>query len=348
MASSHRLPEELIRPATPRRVALHVVGTLAVVLGLNVAALAYMRREPLSYDAAMSHAKWSLLRAPAGGVDTLIVGDSSGNFGVVPVVLEEELGWRAINVCTMGRFLAVGDVWMVQDWIERNGPPARVISVHAVRRWEDRLRASSIAQVPLPYGFWDRVPDLDLGWEERRDLMLARYLPLYAASVSLSRAVRAWTWKIESPIPISPRGHSSLLEAKPANVLHKAGQTRAELAERRELALTGHNRTALEALVELADDHGFDLYLAHGPAFRGLSRAPVYERYLGWLNAYLSDLAGRSPRVRTVFAQPLDYAADQMENPNHLVGEHAQAFSRSLAEALAGLQLGDGAGDEDQ
>lgn len=338
MTSSHRLPEELIRPATPGRVALHVLGTLAVLLALNFAAFAYMRREPLSHDAAMAMAKWSLLRAPSEGTDTLIVGDSSGNFGVMPSVLDDELGWRSINVCTMGRYLAVGDAWMVQDWIERNGPPARVVSIHAVRRWEDELEPSSIAQVPLAYGFWNQEPDLQLGWAETRDLLVARYLPLYASSVSLSRALRTWTWRIESPIAIGGSGHASMQDANPTNVLRKSGQTRKTMAVRQGLGLTDHNQAALETLVDLADEHGFELYLAHGPAFEDLARAPAYLRYLGWLNAHLAELAAGSPRVHRVFEDPPTFPIDQMENPNHLVGPYPADYTRVLAAALAELQ----------
>lgn len=337
MASSHRLPQERIPPAAPRRVAVHVLGTLAALIAMNFAAWAYMRREPLSHDAVMAHAKWELLRAPAGDVDTLIVGDSSGNFGVMPELLEKQLGWKAINVCTMGRYLAVGDAWMVQDWIERNGPPARVISVHAVRRWEDELEPQSIAQVPLPFGFWDRSPDLQLDWTDTRDLLMARYVPLYASSVSLSRALRTWTWRIENPIPVGARGHASLLHANPTNVQRKTGQTRRAISKSPALEMTGHNRAALNRLRDLSVQQGFELYLAHGPAYEGLVGAPGYQRHLWQLNDVLSELAATSENVHLVFTEPPAFPIDQMENPNHLVGPHPAGYTRALGDALAAL-----------
>ncbi len=334
MASSHRLPQELIRPATPRRVAVHVLGTLAVLVTMNFAAWAYTRREPLSHDAAMAHAKWDLLRAPAGDVDTLIVGDSSGNFGVMPELLEEQTGWKAINVCTMGRYLAVGDVWMVQDWIDRNGPPARVISVHAARRWEDELEPQSIAQVPLPFGFWKHSPDLKLDWGETRDLLMARYVPLYASSVSLSRALRTWTWRLKNPIPVAARGHASLADANPTNVQRGTGRTRNKISKHLQLEMTEHNRTALETLRDLSAQHGFELYLAHGPVYEGLVQAPGYQQHLWQLNDQLSELVDTSEHVHLVFTEPPAFPIDQMENPNHLVGPYPAGYTSALADAL--------------
>ena len=338
MSAKTHLPQELIPESNPWRVAWIVLGTSVVLGAINLAAWVLAQRMPLSHDVNMTRSKWRILRESEPGLDCLVVGDSSGNFGVVPEVLEAELGWDTRNACTMGRFLSVGDAWMLREFIDLHGPPSHVVSVHAVRRWEETLAPASLAQVPLPFGFWNEAPVLDLSWQDERDVFLARFLPLYSSHLSLARWLREGRVGIENPIAITDSGRGLLPKASPAGVTRKAIQFRKQLAARQELAIEPANVLALETMRDLADEYGFRLYLAHGPVFDGLAKTPAYRRYLKLLNAHLAGFAASSPNVEVVLRNPVRFDKGSMENPNHLVGDAPEAYTRRLAAALGALQ----------
>ena len=136
MTLSNRLPKELIPDSSSSKVVGIMLGTAVVLAALNFAAWWLVETLPLSHDVHMTREKWQVLRGAGPGIDCLIVGDSSGNFGVAPEVLEAELGWTTRNICTTGRFLSIGNVWMLKEYIALHGVPEHVISVPAVRRWE--------------------------------------------------------------------------------------------------------------------------------------------------------------------------------------------------------------------
>jgi len=334
MVYEHKLPQEVIEESSPRKITANVFGTFVVLVLANVAAWMYAQRVTMNHDVFMARSKWDLVRRAEPKADCMVIGDSSGNFGVVPEVLDAELGWTTRNVCTMGRYLSMGDVWMLRESIRLHGPPKRVISMHAVRRWEETLEPASMAQVPLPWGFWKEEPALDLSWRDERDLFLARYVPLYASHLTFARAIKDGRWTLENPIEITQNGHSLLPNPNPFNVGRKTRQVLAQLAERKRLSLTPANVQALEALRDLAEEHQFDLYLAHGPVFEKLAEGRPYRRYLGYLNEYLEEFAAQSPRVQLLFSEPIRFKQQEMENPNHLVGDAANVFTRKLAEAL--------------
>jgi len=110
-------PGERLHPTSVGRIVWCACAALALVCAINVWAARALALHPLNQASRVIRAKWSLLMNQKKPVDTLVLGDSSGNHGVVPAILAARLGGTALNLCTVGDLLAVNDCWMLERYI---------------------------------------------------------------------------------------------------------------------------------------------------------------------------------------------------------------------------------------
>ena len=128
------------------------IGTIVLVVLINV--LAYIAY----YSPLIGHGsvrQWNLLLTLEQPVDTLILGDSSGAYGVLPDVVEEVLGGSAINLCTDGQSAPLADPWMLSTYIEKYGVPDRVILVRTPLTYTRDTPLDCVARIPMPWKFWE-------------------------------------------------------------------------------------------------------------------------------------------------------------------------------------------------
>src|SRR5262245_5791244 len=144
------LPEELQIACTWRSVAWSIVGAIAVVAILNVAAMGILGAWSTNIGYRLVQEKWDLLMRQRSPVEWLVLGDSSCNQGVVPAVLDEELRTTSLNLCTIGDMMLVGDAWMLRSYLQRVGVPRHVVMVHVYDIWgRGSMRGELLAKVPL-------------------------------------------------------------------------------------------------------------------------------------------------------------------------------------------------------
>jgi hypothetical protein len=97
-----QLTREIMAPSSVHSVLISVLGTFFVVLVVNLAAIGYLNHYTTNRGYWLVRQKWDILQGLEAPVEWLILGDSSGNQGLVPERLREKLGGAAINVCTVG------------------------------------------------------------------------------------------------------------------------------------------------------------------------------------------------------------------------------------------------------
>src|SRR5207253_10129783 len=157
------LPREAVPPAGWPQILCVWVLVCIIVAGINLTLQWSLNRFPINSGHGLVQAKWNLLKRLPAPIDVLVLGDSSGNQGVVPQLLGAALGGTTINACTLADALIVNDAWMLDLYIRRLGPPKRVILVHVYDVWERDISYDVWAQIPLPWGFWsDLDPRLSL------------------------------------------------------------------------------------------------------------------------------------------------------------------------------------------
>ena len=184
------LPQEDFDPATFRRLITTMFAAAAIVVLLNCLAGIYLSDQRGNRGYALIRQKWQLLIDLKEPVDILILGDSTCNQGVVPSVVNNRLGKTSINLCTVGNMLLVNDVWMLDYYLSKYDSLSSVILVHAYDIWSRSLSPVAVAQVPLHWGFWDRLkPTINFEWLQLGKLIVARYFHLVAQKTSLSNAI---------------------------------------------------------------------------------------------------------------------------------------------------------------
>jgi hypothetical protein len=324
-------PEHVV-PATRRRV-LGIVGTVvAATIALNVALLVFLTRHPVNRGHWLLRSKWELLaRAPA--VDTVILGDSSCNQGVRPDVLAAQLGGTVLNLCTIGDMMAVNDAWMLETYLRRH-TPKRVIVVHTDDMWDrdagDRF-VMLLGKIPRPWGFWDdlKLP-LALGLGDKALIAAGRWAPLYADERSLKDLLTQPGKALARKYKLSPEGYMKLTRAAPANVRRDA-VNRAET-----LDAPGRpnpiNARALSGMAQLAAEHHVDLVFAPAPMFEGLYRDPRMVARLAEIERWIRANVGA--RARVIPGPPATFAAERMENVDHVIDEAATEYTTWLGRAV--------------
>ena len=147
--------------------------TIVVILLLNLLAIWVVQRYSPNRGYRLVREKWTLLLNLKEPVEWLVLGDSSGNQAVDPALLDARLGGRSLNLCTTGNALVLGDLWMLETYLRRFGPPRGVVLVHTYDLWGRDKNSNTVADVPLPWGYWtEREHPLHLGTEELMDLFL--------------------------------------------------------------------------------------------------------------------------------------------------------------------------------
>lgn len=125
-----------------------LLGTLAVALLVNALAAAYLDWRPVNLGYRVIKTKWRLLAAQRRPVGWLVLGDSTGNQGIVPEVLSEKLGGSTLNLCTIGALGAWNDAWMLEAYARVAGAPRHVLVVHTYQAWTHPLNIEAVAQIP--------------------------------------------------------------------------------------------------------------------------------------------------------------------------------------------------------
>lgn len=332
-----RLPTERPAPATRGRVLGALAFAAATAVLLNAAAGQALASRTTNRAYWLVRQKWELLENLAAPVDWLIVGDSSCNQGIRPEIFAAELKQRAVNVCTVADMLAVNDAWMLERYIERHGPPKHVLMVHVYDMWQRDLRSLKkqplLAKIPLDWGYWrSHQPALGLSAEDERALMVARYLPLWAENKTLASWLRHPSKLWQRDFTLTDEGFMPLEKANPKGVRRDA-KGHFTATKSRRFSLSKINREALERVRALADEHGFEVWIAPGPLWEGAWKEPSFKRYFEAVMTSLAEFADSSPRLHLLFREPMTFPEGQMENADHLVAKAASQYTQRLIEA---------------
>jgi hypothetical protein len=331
-----------VPPATWPEVRALIAGTLMPVVLVNALVAWVMPNHSPDRGARVSRTKWHLVERAPAGTDWLILGDSSALRGVDPQLLDRRLGTRSINLGTTRRMLVTGDAWLLSEFIRRRGPPKGVLLVHVHEVWHgDRSwLVSSLSDIPKPWGFWARMdPPLPLAPGEQWRVFLSRYVPLYADNQSLAVTLQ-YPWKFIryfSSIGMEPNGYMPVDRTNAGEVDQDLRRNLDDTRGRR-FEISAINLEALGRILALAEQHGFEVYLANSPVYQALYDAPEFRAYFRQVQAALRALDAAEPRLRYIAQEPSTFPKEQMENCDHVTSEASPAYTNRLADEILALQ----------
>ena len=338
-----QLTREVIQPINGRSTAITIGGTIFFLFLANWAVLWLAEAYPYNRGYWLVQQKWELLQELSAPVDWLIVGDSTGNQGLVPDVLEARLGGTAVNLNTVGNMGAVDDVWMLQAYIERFGPPAHVLIIHSYDIWHRDVESVFVAKTPLPWSSWQNtyVPPLILTAQEQRNVWLARYLPLYADNLTLGSLIRDRLF-LQRPIfqkrfSLQVDGFMPLGSVPTSAQVSGDVQRHLSFVANNTFVMADMNQQALAHFINLAETYDIDVYLAFGPINEALGMEELFQTYLEQVRTGLEAFADQSDALYLLETTAM-FPADQMENADHVILEAAIIYTELIATEIEALQ----------
>ncbi|WP_420631804.1 hypothetical protein [Candidatus Leptofilum sp.] len=331
-----QLTREKVRPVRGTEVAFLILGTLFLLFLLNWGVLWLEKAYPYNRGYWLMAQKWERLYALPEPVEWLILGDSTGNQGIVPEVLTEQLGGTAVNLNTVGSMAALDDVWMLEAYIEEHGPPPHLLIVHTYQVWHRDIEPVFLAKMPIPWQSWENKfePRVSLTAQEEMDAWLARYFPLYTDNVSLARLIRGWVYS-QRPIfaqryQLQADGFMRVEISPQAARVESDMQQHLKYVAFNSFELSTINQQALSQLIVLAEAHDIDVYLAFGPLYEGVVENARFQLYFQQVRAELQAFADESEQLHLLETLAV-FPANQMENVDHLIFEAAKTYTGIIA-----------------
>jgi hypothetical protein len=273
-------------------------------------------------------------------VNWLILGDSSGNQALIPEIFNHRLKDNAINLCTIEHLLLLNDVWMLQTYIDKFGPPKNVLLVHSSDVWRQELNPTLMEQIPLDWGFWEEFqPKLTLKSTDRIKILLSRYVPLYSQNDSLFSVM---TQMIKHPrglfkqrFYLKNTGYMPWNHPSPASV---EGHTRylTRVVTENHFKISALNQRALDQIIYLADYHNINVYIANSPTYNGLYNNRYFQIYYKKMQKTLNKNANKSKLVHYIETS-FTFPRDQMENANHLIHTAAKIYTNNLIQEIKNI-----------
>ena len=322
-----------------------VVCTLLLSVGLFLAInwLAHMRLEARQINPAERLVRWKWsLAGDAKSVRTVVLGDSSGNQGIDPAVLEEFGAGRTLNLCTVGNMTAVGDVLMLREFIAKHGPPSHVIVVHVYDVWRRHFEPSAAARIPIPFS---TLVDSGPSAEESTflaDVFFQRVLPLYGSGAEV-RSTSFWKNHVTHE-KLSSNGFIAGRRAAPQAVLRDVEAHVARCNENSRDGISEDNLWALGELQSIADQYSIEISIVCSPIARNLFQSSAFQREFHSISGQLAD-ALNSPNVRLYFGKPFVADIGELQSADHVSSEGSRRYTRFIAGQIGiatGRRLGVG------
>jgi hypothetical protein len=317
--------------------AWELLGSLVMLVVLNFFALWYLGNYSTNYGYWTLHQKWSILGKMESPVEWLILGDSSCNQGVSPAVITERLGGAAVNLCTIGNVTLLNDLWMLEEYIQRFGPPKAVVVIHVYDIYPRELSPVILGQIPRPWGFWRQHT---LGRELlddpqiRSELFQEHFIPLLSQRLSLDNILRALIF--EKLVPFREQWHMEedgfLMDeqARPETATQD-GKDHMQFVRESEPVVSEVNQASLRALRDIADAHQIPIYIVNSPLYEDLYADEQFRVYLEQIHAQIEAAIGQSEYMH-LLTEVKTFPASQLQTADHLVVSGALAYTDWLVQ----------------
>jgi hypothetical protein len=332
---SKPLPEEIQPEISWRRIAIILFLSFILLFITNLFAFTYLGSYSTNFGYWSIHQKWKMLGKINRPVDWVILGDSSCSQGIMPAVFSTELNQIAVNFCTIGDMGTVGDLWMLEEYIQRVGAPKNVLVVHTFDIWYREFNPVRLGQIPRPWGFWQAHSfgeDFMQEKEVRNGIFLERYVPLYSQRGTIGRIIRNTLAGNHNPLKAmwinEPDGFVPAIEPKPL-IVEDGEKQMVDFVNQNTFSVSQINDQALRKMLEVADLNDIKLVIANAPIYEGLFSNASYQGYFQSLQSYLQGAAAKYDHTQYV-SSVKTFPADQMQTPDHLIVPGAEEYTHWL------------------
>ncbi len=321
----------------PRRVASSSVVAFIIVILLNILTQIYLDFKLESSTDRMIAYKWELIESQTERVNILILGDSSANQGIDPGIVSDILSGRVLNVATIGNWILLDDVWLLETLIDTVGPPDSVILVHVYDVYHRDFTMSLLSQGPIAPLKWDSFGVKPFTFWEILAYGIRRNLPLYYRAESIRRIIQksitnpSYIYMEPSLNEIDQAGFQRRYEA--ADNIAGDVQTHLDFVENYSFEISELNEISANRLSELAEIYDIEIYIANTPIYRGLYDVPDFKEYYDDVSDYLEKWGDGNHRIHYLNNVSL-FDAEYLQNADHLTVEGAEIYTMELIDLI--------------
>ncbi len=330
-----RLPEE--KAGAVKRASFFSVLALALAIFIliNLSLRLYLDKYSPNFGLWLIRQKWEMLLKLDGSQDVLILGDSTANQGLVAETIQEETGFKTVNLATVANMTFLNDVWMLHAYLQDHDPPKIVLIMNSYQMWFRSPNLQAINTIPffsIPNRDEIFVPDLGFSDFDRLQQAVLHYLPVYSENASLQRLGRSilqippdFSLVVQQNYKLSPLGTFSVQEQNP----HDLDQDISEHLEflKREPMFSAENQAALAELKNISGQYDFDIYLINAPLAAEVVKSPDFPGYFDYIESYLQEIFGGSAHIHYV-PGVRSYDSEEMESADHLLRAAAIDFTK--------------------
>jgi hypothetical protein len=345
------LPTEKANASSWREIVCSALLMTVVLLAANLL-ISTTNLSPGRLDSVVTNSTWQEILHPTGRTpDLMILGDSSGLYGVTPSVLDSVMGeiysW---NYCTAAPFMSLDDATMLMKFIDRHGPPREVLIVRSGVAWAESLHRATVQNIFIDYAlFWNIL------WDFRNTVAFpvhdaiisairhtARLLPLVRRPKQISYFVKfPWRYQKDFAPKCRPlnrvrgqrRGMTARIDYIREN-LRWCTNDWLPIIKDLETPISKENRIGLERIGELAQKHGFPVYLANGPILDELASDPGFATILTGVDSALASFAQTHKQIHYIPMLARHPLEDMRNTVTHLLSAPADKYTARLAAAV--------------
>jgi len=320
------MPEEIVQPSNIRKNLKILIVTIFLLMLANFTVYFSGALKNLDSGVFLIQHKWNLLYNLDSPVEWLILGDSSANQGVNTEVLRSANGGQALNLGTVGNTLLIEDVWMLQSYIEAHGAPNNVVIVHVYDMWARQADTSVFAHVP-----WSRMSGTDMfsSVREQAELLWYKYIPLYQSDTQIFRAISNPLNMFTPPIYVNDDGFTRVDDPNPSLVSKDINNHSTKILTK-QFQVSPTNSIAIEMLVNLANKHDLDVFIANSPIHEDLAHKESFSEYFKHVSDLLKEIDHASINIHYVLQETPKFDSTMMENVDHVTIKGSEIFTSKL------------------
>lgn len=329
--------KEVLSPIPTSRTFITLASTLALILGLNVAAKIYLDNHTPNRGDWLIREKWDMLSTLDQPVDWLILGDSSCNQGVVPEIFDQQLNTTSVNLCTVGSMTVLNTAWMLDAYIQKYGAPKNVLIVHVFDVWHRSMDPRALSTIPLEMGYWEKLdPPKQVDLPSQLQVFLDRYVPLYSSNESLKEIVTSpiSAYHHSQSFSLQPDGFMVWQQPNPEYVEFQRAM-HASFAKKHTFEISEHNQMALDSIKANAEKHNFNVFVMNSPVYDELYHDADFQRYYAQMQTALRTYANSSPNIQFL-DDTITFPKEKMENADHVIYSSARTYTQQITNILSG------------
>lgn len=335
--SYRMLTHERAVPTSKREIIITISATLVIFLAISMLFILYLKAYTTNRGYWVIEKKWDVLKNLESPVDWLVLGDSSCNQAIVIDVFMRELGESALNLCTVGPLTAVDDLWLLEAYMDRFGPPDNLLIMHTYDSLTYDVTPILLGKIPQKLYFWKESsvqPTLTI--RDHVNYWLSRYFPVYTDFKTIQNIILSPKTWFRSNFFMDDRGYMPSNYADSENVEQDSNRHLDFSLENSPLKISPINESAISSMIDLSEKNGTEIFFSGSPLYEGLYDNNIFSRNYHEIFDQINVYSTRSEKF-FYLERVSTFPKSVMENADHITSLAADGFTRRVAKDIKEL-----------